>query len=156
HAWARRRHAPRTACCTRDYALGPIARRGATAAVSPCRGVSGRVRPAVAGPGHATTNRYHQPVISRRHPPNIRVANPANAWMKSPERGGCVLLAVLVIVVLLSLAAFQYSELMFAEYRAADSSWKAVEARAAAESGIHYAAAMLSNPDAFSGKLGSN
>ena len=80
----------------------------------------------------------------------------AGVWAHSPERAGSVLLAVLVIVVLLSLAAFQYSELMFAEFRAADSSWKAVEARAAAESGVHYAAGMLSNPDAFSGVLGSN
>jgi type II secretory pathway component PulK len=95
-------------------------------------------------------------VIFRRHEPNQPVPNPAKAWVTSPERAGSVLLAVLVIVVLLSLAAFQYSELMFAEYRAADSSWKAVEARAAAESGIHYAAAMLSNADAFSGTLGSN
>src|SRR5262245_59000602 len=80
----------------------------------------------------------------------------AGVWTHSPERAGSVLLAVLVIVVLLSLAAFQYSELMFAEFRAADSAWKAVEARAAAESGVHYAAGMLSNPDAFSGVLGSN
>src|SRR5262245_12030790 len=94
-------------------------------------------------------------MIARRDS-RVHRARAPGVWAHSPERAGSVLLAVLVIVVLLSLAAFQYSELMFAEYRAADSAWKAVEARAAAESGVHYAAGMLSNPDAFSGVLASN
>ncbi len=61
-------------------------------------------------------------------------------------RRGVVLLAVLIVVVLLSLAAYRYSELMTAEYRAADSHARAVQSRAAAESGVHYAAALLGNP----------
>jgi type II secretory pathway component PulK len=94
-------------------------------------------------------------MIARRHF-RARCADAPGVWGHAPERAGSVLLAVLVIVVLLSLAGFQYSELMFAEYRAADSSWKAIQARAAAESGVHYAAGMLSNPDAFSSTLNSN
>jgi type II secretory pathway component PulK len=87
-----------------------------------------------------------------RHPPSaIR------------NRSGIVLLAVLMVLVLLTLAAYQYAELMMAEYKAVDSYQRAAQARAVAESGIHYAAALLANPgsvpnpfdapDAFSGIL---
>jgi type II secretory pathway component PulK len=72
------------------------------------------------------------------------------------RRRGVVLLSVLVVVVLLSLAAYQYSELMMAEYRAADSFTRQLQARALADSGIHYAAALLSNPDTFTNTLNSN
>jgi type II secretory pathway component PulK len=71
-------------------------------------------------------------------------------------RKGVVLLAVLVIITLLTLAAYEFSELMLAEYRAAESSRRAAQARALADSGVHYAAALLSSSDAFSGTLGSN
>src|SRR5437899_5525714 len=73
----------------------------------------------------------------------------------SPRRG-VVLIAVLLVVVLLSLAAYQYSELMLGEYKAATSFVRAAQARAAAEAGINYAAMMLADPTAFSGTLGSN
>jgi type II secretory pathway component PulK len=66
---------------------------------------------------------------------------------RKPRRKAIVLLAVLVVVVLLSLAAYQYSELMMAEYRAAASSAHALQARAAADSGVWYAAALLGNSD---------
>jgi type II secretory pathway component PulK len=66
---------------------------------------------------------------------------------KLPPRRAIVLLAVLVVVVLLSLAAYQYSELMTAEHRAAASHARSLQARSAAESGIWYAGALLSNPD---------
>lgn len=66
----------------------------------------------------------------------------------SQTRPGVVLLMVLVVVVLLSLAAYQYYDLMVAEYKAADNYHKAAQVRAFAESGVHYAAAMLSAPDA--------
>jgi type II secretory pathway component PulK len=71
-------------------------------------------------------------------------------------RQGVVLLAVLVVLVLLSLAAYQYSELMTAEYKAADSYARSVQATALADSGIHYAAALLSNPDAVANTLNGN
>ena len=63
------------------------------------------------------------------------------------ERRGIVLLAVLVVVVLLSLAAYQYSDLMVSEYKAVVNAHRAAQARAFADSGIHYAAALIANPD---------
>jgi type II secretory pathway component PulK len=72
-----------------------------------------------------------------------------------PRRRAVVLLAVLVVVVLLSLAAYQYSELMTAEYHAAHSSATALQARAAADSGVWFAAALLSNPDNLSTMTGN-
>ena len=69
------------------------------------------------------------------------------------RRGGFILLAVLVVVVLLALAAYQFSDLMSAEYRVADSYRKSVQAKALADSGVAYAAALLSNPDAFANDL---
>ncbi|MBY0231669.1 MAG: general secretion pathway protein GspK [Gemmataceae bacterium] len=61
------------------------------------------------------------------------------------SRRAVVLLAVLVVVVLLSLAAYKYSELMGSEARAASSGSRAAQARAIAESGIAYTAALLAN-----------
>jgi type II secretory pathway component PulK len=72
------------------------------------------------------------------------------------SRPGIVLLAVLVVVVLLTLAAYQYSELMMAEYKAADSYLKAAQTRALADSGIHYVAALLSDPNAVTNTLNGN
>jgi type II secretory pathway component PulK len=69
----------------------------------------------------------------------------------SKKRRAIVLLAVLVVLVLLTLAAYQYAEMMSAEYRAVDSHRRAAQARALAESGIHYAAAQLANPSNVSG-----
>src|SRR5437773_4706711 len=71
-------------------------------------------------------------------------------------RSGVVLIAVLVVVVLLTLAAYNYSEVMLSEYKAADSATRALQARANAASGIHYAAAILANKDSFTGTLNSN
>jgi type II secretory pathway component PulK len=78
---------------------------------------------------------------------------------RTQPRKAVVLLAVLVVVVLLSLAAYQYSELMSAEYRAASSHARALQARAAADSGVWYATALLGNPDnldSISGNLWDN
>src|SRR6187200_1832419 len=71
-------------------------------------------------------------------------------------RNGVVLIAVLLVVVLLSLAAYNYSEVMLSEYKAADSATRALQARANAASGIHFAAAALANKDFFSGTLNGN
>lgn len=78
--------------------------------------------------------------------------------LRSPqsERRGVVLLMVLVVLVLLTLAAYQYSDLMQAEYQAADNVHKFAQARAVADSGVHYAAALLANPDNLSGLLNDN
>src|SRR5262249_8409208 len=61
-----------------------------------------------------------------------------------------------VVVVLLTLTAYQFSELMLAEYKAAGSHLRMAQAQAAADSAIHYAAALLSNPDSFTNTLNSN
>jgi type II secretory pathway component PulK len=66
-----------------------------------------------------------------------------------------VLLAVLIVIVLLSLAAYKYNDWMQAEARAADSGVRADQARAFAASGVHYAAAMLA-AEATSGALNNN
>lgn len=71
-------------------------------------------------------------------------------------RKGVVLLAVLIVVVFLTLAAYQFTELMQAEVMGADTYVRMIQARAMAESGVHYAAAVLSNQDAFSNVLGGN
>jgi type II secretory pathway component PulK len=72
------------------------------------------------------------------------------------RRKGVVLLAVLIVVVILTLTAYQFSELMLAEYKAAGSHLRMAQAHAAADSAIHYAAALLSNPDAYTNTLNSN
>ena len=51
-------------------------------------------------------------------------------------RKGMVLIAVLIVVALLALAAYQYSELMMAEYQASVSFTRATQARAYAQSGV--------------------
>jgi type II secretory pathway component PulK len=76
--------------------------------------------------------------------------------LKSEIRGAFVLLAVLLVVSLLALAAYQYAEMMAAEYKAANSIVRAGQARAAAASGVYYAAALLSDKDSFTGALGGN
>ncbi len=61
-----------------------------------------------------------------------------------------------MVIVLLTLAAYQFSEMMMAEYRAADSFARSAQARAFAESGVNYVAAALSNPETFTNVLGGN
>jgi len=72
------------------------------------------------------------------------------------RRQGVVLLAVLIVVVLLSLAAYNYSDLMTAQYKASDNYHKNAQARAYADSGIHYAMAILTNPDNIANLLNNN
>ncbi|MFL5328031.1 MAG: general secretion pathway protein GspK [Gemmataceae bacterium] len=71
-------------------------------------------------------------------------------------RRGVVLIAVLVAVVLLSLVAYQYSDLMTSEYRAAESTVRAAQSRSLAISGVHYAAAALADKTTFTNRLNSN
>ncbi|MBN9523395.1 general secretion pathway protein GspK [bacterium] len=73
-----------------------------------------------------------------------------------PARRGFVILAVLIVVVVLSLAAYRFTDLMTAEFRAAARSQDAAQARAAARSGVHYATAMLADPAILNGELGGN
>src|SRR4051812_34286148 len=63
------------------------------------------------------------------------------------SRRGFVLLAVLVVIVLLSLAAYRYNDLMTAEARATASVARSVQARSFADSGVAYTMALLAaNP----------
>jgi type II secretory pathway component PulK len=79
-----------------------------------------------------------------------------HAPRQTERRQGLVLLAVLVVLVLLSLAAYRYSESMVSEYAAAAYDHKLAQARAYADSGIHYAMAVLANPDNITNLLNSN
>jgi type II secretory pathway component PulK len=76
--------------------------------------------------------------------------------LQPTRRQGVVLLAVLVVVVLLSLAAYNYSDLMLAEYKASDNYHKNAQARAFADSGVHYALALLATQDNISTLLNDN
>jgi type II secretory pathway component PulK len=71
-------------------------------------------------------------------------------------RRGFALPAVLAVVVLLSLAAYQFGDTMASEADAADSFRRSMQARALADSGVAYAAAILSNADTFTNMLNSN
>src|SRR3954463_396467 len=76
---------------------------------------------------------------------------------RSPHRrGGFVIVAVLMVVTVLSLAAYQYSALMDAEFMAAERIRKTVEAKALADSGVHVAMAYVADKSAYEGKLNSN
>ncbi len=75
---------------------------------------------------------------------------------RSWERGGYVLFAVLIVVVVLSLVAYRYAESMSSELQVAARTSEAGETKAFAASGVHYAIGMLSDPNALSGTLGGN
>src|SRR5204863_8942558 len=81
---------------------------------------------------------------------------PRTSAPKCPPRRGFVLLAVLVVLVVLTLVAYQFSDLMTAEMRAADSYTRSQQARALADSGIHYVAAIVANPDYIENRLNGN
>jgi type II secretory pathway component PulK len=72
------------------------------------------------------------------------------------RRRGVVLLAVLVVTFMLALSAYLFSAAMRSEGQGTRSYMRAAQARALAESGIDYAAALLSNPDLFTNTLNSN
>ncbi len=84
-----------------------------------------------------------------RYPGPVTAGNPS-------ARRGVVIIAVLVVVVILSLAAYQYSDMMTSEYRAAVTFTRKAQARCFAESGVHYAAAVLSDPSTLANTLGGN
>lgn len=70
---------------------------------------------------------------------------------RKQRRKGVVLLATMVVVVLLSLTAYHFSDHALHELKASDSTHRKAQARAIADSGIHYAAAWLCNYVAMSG-----
>jgi len=58
-----------------------------------------------------------------------------------------VLIAVLIVITVLALAAYHFSDSMSSEYKGAMNAHKLVQVRALAQSGVHRAMAMLSNPE---------
>jgi type II secretory pathway component PulK len=63
------------------------------------------------------------------------------------KRSGYVLIAVLVVLVVLALVAYRFTDSMSSEYRAGVRTSDVAQARAAAVSGVHYAADLVSNRD---------
>src|SRR5262245_31109729 len=79
-----------------------------------------------------------------------------NANLATASRPGVALPAVLVVVALLALAAYQFSESMSAEFHAAESFRRSAQVRALADSGVHYAAALLATSDNVTNLLNNN
>jgi type II secretory pathway component PulK len=71
-------------------------------------------------------------------------------------REGYVIFAVLIVVVVLSLVAYRFADSMVGEYRAGVRAAEDAQVRAAAVSGLHYAAAVLSDRETFYGDLEGN
>lgn len=70
---------------------------------------------------------------------------PACHAIAIPPRRGLVLIVVLVVIVLLSLGAYTFSEFMVIENKSAVFHAKTVQARAMADSGVEFVSALLSN-----------
>ncbi len=71
---------------------------------------------------------------------------PSITQRPSPPRRGSVLLVVLVVIALLALGAYSFSELMVSESHATGVFGREAQARACADSGIELAAAVLGRP----------
>lgn len=76
-------------------------------------------------------------------PASIRNPQSAIRNTQFPPRRGTVLIVVLVLIAMLSLAAYTFSEQMIAENSSSEFALRSAQARAAAESGIEYAASLL-------------
>jgi type II secretory pathway component PulK len=63
---------------------------------------------------------------------------------------------VLIVVVILSLAAYRYTDSMTAEYQVAVRSSEAAQAKVYANSGLHYAMGALSDPITLNDQFGAN
>lgn len=72
------------------------------------------------------------------------------------RREGYVIFAVLIVVVVLSLVAYRFAESMTGEYRAGVRAADGAQAKMAALSGLHYAAAVLADRETFYGELNGN
>ena len=74
-------------------------------------------------------------------------SKPVPAFPAKRSRRGTVLVVVMVVVVFLSLAAYQYTDVMTSEYRATDNAVRYAQARLLCESGVNYFCALMSNPE---------
>ena len=84
----------------------------------------------------------------------LREQHPAKSARHS--RGGYVLIAVLVVIVVLSLVAYRFTDAMSSDYRASVRSADMAQARAAAASGVNYVAALLADPTTRAEVLGGS
>ena len=75
---------------------------------------------------------------------------------KQLDRRAYVLIAVLMVVVVLSLAAYRFTDSMTSEYTVAVRTSEAAQAKAFAASGVHYAAGMLADPSSMANTLNYN
>ncbi len=75
---------------------------------------------------------------------------------KAGPRHGLVLVAVLIVTVLLSLAAWTYTHWALKEYGATVTRVREAQAKAAADSAIHYFMAMMADPEDSSTLLNGN
>jgi type II secretory pathway component PulK len=87
---------------------------------------------------------------------NTANTNPAAKPKKAKSRRGVVIVAVLVVVAALSLAGYHFTDMMTAEDKAAVYSHRNAQARHLADSGVHFTAAMLSDPNYYNGLLLGN
>jgi len=72
------------------------------------------------------------------------------------KRPGYVLIMVLLVIVVLSLAAYRFTDAMSSQFAGAYRTTEAAQARAHAVSGVHYAAAALADPATLQQTLGGN
>jgi hypothetical protein len=70
-------------------------------------------------------------------------------------RPGYVLIAVLIVILVLSLVAYRFSDAMVSELRAGVRSADYAQVRAAAVSGVHYTAALLADPELLALDVGN-
>src|SRR4051794_20426578 len=82
--------------------------------------------------------------LNRR--PSVCGAAPLN-------RRGVILVIVLIVIAVLSLAAYHYTDMMTAEFSVATNSTRAAQARAAADSAVNYCLVALSTPDNLNNTL---
>lgn len=72
------------------------------------------------------------------------------------HRDGYVIFAVLIVIVVLSLVAYRFTDSMTSEYTSSTRAADAAQAKLAAVSGLHYAAAVLSDRNTFNTELNGN
>ena len=72
------------------------------------------------------------------------------------RRPGYVLVAVLLVVVVLSLAAYRFLDSMSSQALVAQRATEQAQARSYAVSGVHHFMALASDPATYYGSLGGN
>ena len=80
----------------------------------------------------------------------------SDAASRSRPRDGYVIFAVLIVIVVLSLVGYRFADSMTGEYRAGARLADDAQVKMAAISGLHYAAAMVSDATTLSGQLSGN